>query len=673
MLISTSLLDRLKQPIEAIELIASPRLGATLALLASMWSPLSALPALLLLPSALIAARQASIWRGALGWWMAGFLLWLPFSQVFSLAPGWAQFYSAVLIVLPLAWLVGSRMAARGDLESWLTQVLPLLLLALALWGVWQGPNTLTGKPQGPFNDPNLYAACLNMLMLPVLAHWLAAGDEPGRARRLALLAILGAGLFVSFLVASRGAGVSLLLTLPILFVASRRQKGALRKWAAFVLVLVLAAIAANHIHQIHQSINVVDRLAQTVRDGDTSRWLLMQAALAMALDHPWLGIGLGGFRLLYPRYRHLAEDDTPGFWVHNDFLQLWVEAGLPMLLLFLSLAFLVTRWIWRSIPRPQAESVRRLGYLLALAAALLQANTNFIFYFSPPALLIGLYLARTAPPEQRQASPAALPVRIFGTVYGVALAYLLGVLVAVEILLTHGQTIQHRLLHWSLPYPRYAIAHTLSVLAPYLPAPRESMAIEAAADMMDAGSDPATARGRYISHLEVAQNLAPCQANYTLEMLEQLRLAPDSVMLRKHARRLISQDLDCNPRHGLGYFYAGWFADDEAAALSWWRAGLAASSTDGERYLLSAALLSRSGSEHAQTLRHLSEQLAFQLKLIDGYPGAMKQPDRWREAHRTLMNCCQDAYRNLMNNASGMIADTPSATMASELERNTP
>lgn len=84
----------------------------------------------------------------------------------------------------------------------------------------------------------------------------------------------------------------------------------------------------------------------------DTSfagRMLYYKAAVLVIADHPLVGIGFENFRNIYPRYR-AAEDnqifeDTIPTMVHNGYLQLALETGIPGLVLYLvfvSLVFLV-------------------------------------------------------------------------------------------------------------------------------------------------------------------------------------------------------------------------------------------------------------------------------------------------------------------------------------------
>jgi hypothetical protein len=168
-------------------------------------------------------------------------------------------------------------------------------------------------------------------------------------------------------------------------------------------------------------------------------------------------------------------------------------------------------------------------------------------------------------------------------------------------------------------------------------------MAIEAMADLLFNGGDPTEPRQRYLGHLQAAQQRVPCHNHYTLEILEQLRRMPDSKVLRDQARQHIEGVLDCNPRHGLAYYRAGQFADP-ADAARWWRAGLAAATTHGERLLLATALLASRAEE-----RERAESLAFALKQRDGYPSAMNHAEVWQEAHNVLLIRHPTAYPALI------------------------
>src|SRR5262245_29997532 len=78
----------------------------------------------------------------------------------------------------------------------------------------------------------------------------------------------------------------------------------------------------------------------------------LMQVAQNMIADNPWLGVGPANYEAEMRRY-----DETPGKvsddfdWpVHNIFLHMTAEAGIPAILCFLTLMIIALRCGWRAL-----------------------------------------------------------------------------------------------------------------------------------------------------------------------------------------------------------------------------------------------------------------------------------------------------------------------------------
>jgi O-antigen ligase len=704
-------------------------LSPLLALAAGLLAPFSSLAALLLLPAALTAP-----WRGwrvskeALTWLMLGWLFWLPATLAWSQSPGLSLPQAAVLLCLPLGWLAGLELHRRGQLARLLDVGLPALLAILLLWGVLQGPNTFTHKPQGPFNDPNTYAAVLNLLLLPILARYLAA-DLARRAswRRAGQLALLAGTAFVAFLTASRGASLALLLVLPPLFWLARGQPDFKRKLALLAVVAATAYLAA---YFVGGGANVGQRLVGTVSGGDPSRLMLMQSAWLMIQDHPWLGTGLGSFRLLYPSYRYLSEAGTAGGWVHNDYLQLWQEAGLPMLLLLLGLAVWVawrmwralrentntpavgaalaamraaarkgeTAWSWRAFAlcasrRIAAEAaptagrlfhvrpdiLERMGYLAAIAAILLHALVNFLFFFALVSLLVGLYLARLTPPfftggrgedlpgvetragvdksppghlwqrgEVARSSEHSRAIRLASGGYVLILGWLLLGQVAVEGLLGQATLIQRALLKLDVAYPRYDVAHWVSVLAPFHPTPQQVLGMELRDAGLFSGDDPLM-RDEALLRMEAAWQRAPCYLPYANDALALIRQGPLDTTLRQRGQSLVARNLDCNARHGLSYYHAGRLATTPEEALAWWRAGMAASPIVADDLLLTAAILSRTTPGQEKALTELAEQMAQSIRHLEENPGVHADQVFWTEVQYKLYRLAGKRYLALV------------------------
>ncbi len=143
----------------------------------------------------------------------------------------------------------------------------------------------------------------------------------------------------------------------------------------------------------------VTDRLGTLMHlpSADPARFLIWERAWRMLMDDPWWGVGLGTYWLQWPPYRN-PDDISGGFYVHNDYLQIWIETGLPGLLLLLAVYVAVLVMFIRLVRNPSVskaeivESAGLFGGLLAIAA---HTFFDFDLYIYPIQLAMGLVLAR--------------------------------------------------------------------------------------------------------------------------------------------------------------------------------------------------------------------------------------------------------------------------------------
>lgn len=659
------------------------------ALLAGMITPLTALSGLLGVVGAglALARNQPAFERpGVLGTILLGWLFWLPFSVFWSLSPGTSLTYLAVLVCLPMAWIITT--AHRVQIDRSMSWLLPVLLAAMIFWAVLQGPDTFTAKPQGPFNDPNLFAGFLNLLILPTLARWLA-GDPTAEppAVRVVQLALLGAGLFTSFLISSRGAILALLPMMAVLLWHARALNHAAKKrW--MLLAIVLVAFAAAHF--VTGGINLAQRMVSTVAEGDAPRVMLWKSALAMIADHPWLGAGLGSFQLLYAHYRASNETGSAGVWVHNDYLQLWQEAGFPAFLLLTALLFWVVRRIWLLLKSENPNSLRTLGYLAAVCGVLLHASVNFMLYFAPVTLLIGIYLALATHLVEPCKGPASFSTRRFAfprlavdsasrhygahrllvVGYGTIVGYLLFSQVAVEYLLGDRQYAQRLSAKIHLTYPRDEIAYWLSVLSPFSPIPHQVLAFDTADAMVITGGGPEML-DEALSRMENSIRLVPCYqpfANAALAMLVKEKL--DAGLIAR-GERIVAQSLACGPGHGLTYYYAGILDSMQPGRdpLQKWIKGLSMTRSYGEQLLLATAILVVTQPSQEKMLMPLVKEMAQDMRLRESRPGVLPEQYFWVEAQSKLKNCCGTQHLDLIEAAKRVKRASTSAMPASLAE----
>ena len=71
------------------------------------------------------------------------------------------------------------------------------------------------------------------------------------------------------------------------------------------------------------------------------------QAALNMIESHPWLGIGLGNYEIVYPQYRLINWPEPLGH-AHNYYLNIFAEAGLIGFLGYIKVWLVIIALTWK-------------------------------------------------------------------------------------------------------------------------------------------------------------------------------------------------------------------------------------------------------------------------------------------------------------------------------------
>jgi len=290
------------------------------------------------------------------------------------------------------------------DAERWWRWSFSLVLGVCAVLTVYALVQFLAWgeDARATFLNRNSFAALLNLVVLPLTASLLIparrgatgrAAPWAGTALRALGWAFVLAAIFVVALTKSRGAILSLGLGLVLVGLVAGRGLGWRRVLVA-VAVAAAALIAANL--QWHGV--VLERLAglDNPTSAGATRFVIWERAWQLLLQHPFKGIGLGTFWLAYPPYR-APGDSSAGFYVHNDYLQLWIEVGLPGLLLWLGVMGAVTHQfikVLRSSAGP-ATRVSAAGAFAGLLAAGVHSLFTFNLYLLPIDIVAGLLLAR--------------------------------------------------------------------------------------------------------------------------------------------------------------------------------------------------------------------------------------------------------------------------------------
>ncbi len=139
---------------------------------------------------------------------------------------------------------------------------------------------------------------------------------------------------------------------------------------SSFSMILLLGWILLNFGHIF------INTLAREGLDHHT-RLEVFSAVIPMIQDHKWLGVGLGGFPLLFQQYRpdNISSDGIIDK-AHNSYLEFTAEMGLPSLLLLLVCLLSIIYLLFCGIIR---RKERYINPTLGFAVLLLGASHSLI------------------------------------------------------------------------------------------------------------------------------------------------------------------------------------------------------------------------------------------------------------------------------------------------------
>lgn len=342
---------------------------------------------------------QFSWTRSALPNLMLGFLLWISASVWWSHFPYSSWYAVLILGALPISFIAWQLTPHPDEVWEYLKKLYVPAVSVISLWGVYQVAFLGLPRALGPVADPNVYACLLNLAWFPLLAAFFTPDSERAKKRGLRRPVVGMSLLFVGlafFAAASRGATLAWLLLMPLAFWSFRTLPN-FRKNAFISLSIVLASyfIIAVIAHTQLTDRASADYLAQ---DSSVSvRLLIWRTTVDMFAAHPWLGDGLGSWGGIYPAYRQAGDNNTAGYYAHNDYLQIAQEGGVVTFVLFVLIFFILVSQCIRAVSstKQQPLQVENVGLMLGVMAAYLHAAVNFIFYLVYLNIIVGIYAAR--------------------------------------------------------------------------------------------------------------------------------------------------------------------------------------------------------------------------------------------------------------------------------------
>jgi O-antigen ligase len=370
--------------------------------------------------AASLARRRIWLARTPVNWPLALFLLVAAASLVGvdSLPLGLRELLKWVEVGLIV--LLAADVATDGGLDTrrlpgtarWLLAFLLLAGLVQAVVGIWQFGPRGTGpehflvlgrfyRAYGTFEQPNPFGGYMNLTALLALgALWgllmaqVKRRDEscdwptilsPSMPWLFALGLVAVAGSLALVFSWSRGAWLGFIAGLAVLVLFSAR-----RWWVGLGLLSLGAVVLGGGLvggvaAGFGPAQSVTDRLLGFRDDftfGDVrgvdindanyavlERLAHWQAALDMARDDLWSGVGFGNYEAAYPRYALINWPAALGH-AHNYYLNLLAEVGVTGLLAYLLLwGVIVVQTIWVMSRLPWPDRGIALGLLAAWVA----------------------------------------------------------------------------------------------------------------------------------------------------------------------------------------------------------------------------------------------------------------------------------------------------------------
>lgn len=326
--------------------------------------------------------------------------LWLGISLLWHPAPLIGINYFWIVGSLPLVFWIYTLSQDQNRLWRFLSGAALLTGVVLAGWALYQ-VLVQHDVPRSVFLDINSHAAFLNLIALPASAYFLLHRPNMRSSK------ILGALLFLLFfaiaLTKGRGAMLSFALGATLLVWMAYRHVPGKNIWILLLLVAG-AYLLANVVWQggVGERLHTVFNPASAGAD----RYIIWQQAWEMMKHAPLLGTGIGTFWLAWPPWRDPA-DTSGGYYVHNDYLQIWIEGGLPALLLLLAVLCSALWLFVRALKNPSTsplppgeglgvrERVEITGLFAGLFAIAAHSFFNFNFYVLPTLILAGVVLGR--------------------------------------------------------------------------------------------------------------------------------------------------------------------------------------------------------------------------------------------------------------------------------------
>lgn len=221
-------------------------------------------------------------------------------------------------------------------------------------------------------------------------------------------------GLFSLFLTYSRGGWIGFLLGALIVLYINLKKMNIVKRAYLIIVYLLIIGTAATLIFNTSNPIR--NRLTEDDRGSAASRIPLMEVAMDMIKANPFIGVGLNNYTEVHQEYDYGVDKITQYYPVpvHNVFLQLAAEIGIPGLIFFLWFVTAIFIQGLRYIRKEEGLSsiviIGIMGGMIGIMIEGLVANTSLGSYNMFPlwvftGIAAGLFEYKKNAPQEKSTS----------------------------------------------------------------------------------------------------------------------------------------------------------------------------------------------------------------------------------------------------------------------------
>ena len=311
-------------------------------------------------------------------------------------------FWVGSLLIIFLLFSIADK---KDQVWSFIWPAILLLVTAWAIYGLFQY-YYLHVPSNATFLNRNSLAALINLALIPAAGYFLLNENErPWKKLNNKLLSSVLIILFLTvFIITSRGASLSLAFGFLLLLTLLRKHVEKPQIYTLFIIIFIsflVANLSQYFIPSLPEGFTERMMSLTNTSEAGNSRYIIWNSLIPLFQEMPWYGFGLGSLWLFWPPHRP-ANDTSAGFFAHNDYMQMTLEAGYPGILLLLLLFGFVIYGFIRALKNNThlneltlLQRVELVSMFSALTTFAAHSFFTYNFYVLPLLIIAGFYLAR--------------------------------------------------------------------------------------------------------------------------------------------------------------------------------------------------------------------------------------------------------------------------------------